>query len=427
MPPKANTAIISNTINAVILFLLLKIFSYAKRTAKLEIRLRHFYRKSDFRFTRLALAPLARYLNNYTVLNFSMKILSAPFFFLLFFCQSFATPVSLNRLEERDFGELKDGSPVRQFLLRNANGMTVGVMSYGAIITEIQAPDRDGNFRNVVAGSQSLSDYLGRFPAAAVIGRFANRIKDGRFEIDGQEYQVTQNAKGNHIHGGTKGFAKVNWNAEALPASETDSGVVFSYFSKDGEEGYPGNLIATVTYTLNDLNELSLTYTAKSDKPTIVNLTNHAYFNLANEGGFEDHILWLNAHQYTLADADLVPTGELAAVSRSPFDFTVPQTIGWRLELIGEPHPKKYDDNFVIKGGGNKLVVAARVHEPKSGRFMEVRTNQPGVQLYTGNKQGFCLETQHYPDSINHPQFPSPIVRPSKPFKSTTQFVFSVQ
>jgi aldose 1-epimerase len=356
-----------------------------------------------------------------------MKIFSATLFFLLLLIQAFAASSSLIRLEESDFGELDDGSTVRQFLLRNANGMSVGVISYGAIITEIKVPDRKGNVRNIVAGSQSLNDYLGPFPAAAVIGRFANRIKDGRFEIDGQDYQVTQNARANHIHGGAKGFAKVNWSAEALPVSKTESGVVFSYFSKDGEEGYPGNLIATVTYTLNDQNELSLAYTAKTDKPTIVNLTNHAYFNLANGGGFEDHILWLNAHQYAIADSDLLPTGELATVSGSPFDFTVPQTIGWRLDQIGEPHPYKYDDNFVIKAGRNQLVVAARVHEPESGRLMEVRTDQPGVQLYTGNKHGFCLETQHYPDSINHPQFPSPIVRPSKPFKSTTQFVFSIQ
>ena len=356
-----------------------------------------------------------------------MKIFSATLFFLLLLIQPFAASSSLIRLEESDFGELDDGSTVRQFLLRNANGMTVGVISYGAIITEIKVPDRKGNVRNIVAGSQSLDDYLGPFPAAAVIGRFANRIKDGRFKIDGQDYQVTQNARANHIHGGVKGFAKVNWSAEALPVSKTESGVVFSYFSKDGEEGYPGNLIATVTYTLNDQNELSLAYTAKTDKPTIVNLTNHAYFNLANGGGFEDHILWLNAHQYAIADSDLLPTGELATVSGSPFDFTVPQKIGWRLDQIGEPHPYKYDDTFVIKAGRNQLVVAARVHEPESGRLMEVRTDQPGVQLYTGNKHGFCLETQHYPDSINHPQFPSPIVRPSKPFKSTTQFVFSIQ
>lgn len=356
-----------------------------------------------------------------------MKSLLPLLFASLFLGHAYCDSSSLVRLEERDFGKLDDGSAVKQFLLRNANGMTVGVISYGAIITEIQTPDRNGNFRNVIAGSNSLDDYLGRFPSAAVIGRFANRIKGGKFEIDGQPYQVTLNARTNHIHGGAKGFAKVNWTAEALPLSEREASVAFSYFSADGEEGYPGNLTATVVYRLNDDNELTLEYTAKTDKPTIVNLTNHAYFNLANEGGFEDHILWINAGQYTLTDSDLVPTGELASVSRTPFDFTVPQTIGWRLDQIGEPHPNKYDDNYVIRESREKIVVAARVHEPKSGRFMEVRTDQPGVQLYTGNKRGFCLETQHFPDSINHPHFPSPIVRPEQPFKSTTQLVFNIQ
>lgn len=403
------------------------LFSYVKRTVALEFRLRRFNRIFRIRFTRLSLAPPARYLNNTSTTTSLMKPSLLSLLVFAFFTASFGASSNLVRLEERDFGKLDDGSTVKQFFLRNANGMKVGVISYGAIITEIQAPDRDGNFRNVIAGSNSLDDYLDGFPAAAVIGRFANRIKGGKFEIDGQPFQVTLNARTNHIHGGKKGFAKVNWSAKAAPTSNSAASVAFSYFSADGEEGYPGNLTATVTYTLNDHNELSLEYTAKTDKPTIVNLTNHAYFNLANQGGFEDHLLWLNAHQYTLTDSDLIPTGELAPVANTPFDFTVPQTIGFRLEQIGEPHPNKYDDNFVIRGGGGKLVVAARVHESESGRFMEVRTDQPGVQLYTGNKRGFCLETQHFPDSVNHPQFRSPVVRPGKPFKSTTQFVFSIQ
>lgn len=334
---------------------------------------------------------------------------------------------NLVRLAEIDFGTLDNGSEVKQYLLRNAKGMRVGVISYGAIITEIQVPDREGRVHNVVAGSNDLKDYLGRFPAAAVIGRFANRIKNGQFEIDGRSYQVTRNAGDNHIHGGKKGFAKVNWTATALPAGEDSASVRFTYFSPDGEEGFPGNLTATVTYTLNDQNELSIEYTAETDKPTIVNLTNHAYFNLANEGGFEDHILWMNSEHYTLTDSELIPTGEIASVRNTPFDFTVPQTIGWRLHEIGPPHPNKYDDNFIIKRSADKIVVAARVHEPKSGRLLEVRTDQPGVQLYTGNPRGFCLETQHYPDSINHSHFPSPIVRTDKPFRSVTQFVFSIQ
>ncbi len=402
-------------------------YSYVRRTVALEFRLHCFDRKFGIRFPRLSRTPSVRYSKNTRHINSLMKIALLPLLVFALFTQTFAAPPSFVRLEERDFGKLDDGSTVKQFLLRNASGMKVGVISYGAIITEIQAPDRDGNFRNVIAGSDSLDNYLSGFPAAAVIGRFANRIKGGEFKIDGQSYQVTLNARTNHIHGGKRGFAKVNWKSKARPTTNSAASVTFSYFSADGEEGYPGNLTTTVTYTLNDQNELTLEYTAQTDKPTIVNLTNHAYFNLANEGGFEDHLLWLNAHQYTLTDSELIPTGELASVANTPFDFTVPQTIGFRLDQIGAPHPHKYDDNFLIKGGGEKIVVAARVHEPESGRFMEVRTDQPGVQFYTGNKRGFCLETQHFPDAINHPQFPSPIVRPGTPFRSTTQFVFSIQ
>lgn len=353
------------------------------------------------------------------------------FLFSLLIAASSVTPAihaaDLIRIESARFGNLDSGEAVTQFTLRNANGLTVKLITYGAIITEIQAPDRDGTFRNVIAGSDSLADYLGRFPAAAVIGRFANRIKNGLFQIDGQSHQVTRNARTHHIHGGNKGFAKVNWSATPHPAGKDESSVTFSYYSVEGEEGYPGNLTASVTYSLNDRNELTLSYRAETDQPTIVNFTNHAYFNLANQGGFEDHLLWLNADEYTMADADLIPTGEIAPVRNTPFDFTVPQTIGFRLDKIGAPHPGKYDDNYVIRAGKNKLVVTARVHEPKSGRFMEVRTDQPGVQLYTGNPRGFCLETQHFPDSINHPHFPSPIVRPGQPFRSVTQFVFSIQ
>lgn len=331
------------------------------------------------------------------------------------------------RLEEKSFGQLEDGSPVSQYILKNSKGMTVKLITYGAIITEISVPDRDGNHKNVVAGSDELQDYLGRFPAGAVIGRFANRIKKGKFSIDGQEYQVSLNARDTHIHGGRKGFAKVNWTATPLPPAPRESGVTFSYLSRDGEEGYPGNLIVTATYTLNDDNELRLAYTASTDKPTIVNLTNHAYFNLANEGGFENHELQLNADRYTLTDSQLIPNGKIATVDGTPFDFSQPKPIGSRTDRIGAPHPGKYDDNYIITGGGASLVPTASVYDPQSGRVLEVLTDQPGVQLYTGNPRGFCLETQHFPDAINHPHFPSPIVRPGTPFQSETVFRFSLR
>ena len=342
-------------------------------------------------------------------------------------CSTQDTSPKIDRMREHSFGKLEDGSEVTQYTLRNANGMVVRLITYGAIITEIQAVDKNGAFKNVIAGSDKLEDYLGLFPSAAVIGRFANRIKEGRFTIDGEAYQVTRNSRGNHIHGGRKGFAKVNWRGEALAPKPDEASVRLTYRSIDGEEGFPGNLDTSVTYTLNDDNELSIHYQAETDTPTVVNLTNHAYFNLADEGGFEDHELWLDADSYTLADQDLIPTGEIASVDGTPFDFTHPMTIGSRVKQVGFPHPQKYDTNFILNDGGQGVALFARVHEPFSGRVMEAFTDQPGVQLFTGNPRGFCLETQHYPDSINHPQFPSPIVRPEKPFTSETIFKFSVR
>jgi aldose 1-epimerase len=228
-----------------------------------------------------------------------------------------------------------------------------------------------------------------------------------------------------HIHGGRKGFASVLWEAKALPAKPRESAVRLTYLSSDGEEGFPGNLTTQVTYSLNDDNELSLIYEASTDKPTVVNLTNHAYFNLAGGGSIANHELWLNASQYTLAGEQLIPTGEFAPVAGTPLDFTTPTTIGSRVDQL-KPRPI-YDHNYVIKDGGDSLVTFARVTDPASGRVMEGRTTQPGVQLYTGNPSAFCLETQHYPDSPNRPEFPSTIVRPGTPFRSTTVFAFSTK
>ena len=329
----------------------------------------------------------------------------------------------LNRLEEREFGKLANGMAVKQFTLRNAKGMTVKVITYGAIITEIQAPDRNGQMTNVVLGADSIEPYTRNFSAAAVLGRVANRIAGAKFTIDGVEHKVTANSGPNHIHGGRKGFASVVWQAKPLPASDKTAAVRLTYLSVDGEEGYPGNLTATVTYSLNDNNELRLDYTATTDKPTPVNLSNHAYFNLAGGGEATNHELWLAADQYTLADAQLIPTGELAPVKGTPLDFTTPTIIGARMDQL-KPRPI-YDHNFVINSGGKSLALAARVRDPQSGRIMEVRTTQPGVQLYTGRQGRFCLETQHFPDSVNHLNFPSTIVRPGEKFESATVFTFS--
>jgi aldose 1-epimerase len=336
----------------------------------------------------------------------------------------------MKRLDEQDFGKTSEGAVVKLFTVRNAKGMSVKVMTYGAIITEINAPDRQGVMTNVLLGADDFDQYRKGFPAsAAVIGRFANRIAKARFTLDGVEYKLAANNGPNHLHGGRKGFAQVLWQSKALPAGQHEASVQFTYLSKDGEEGYPGNLTVKVIYTLTDDNELRIEYEATTDKATPVNLTNHAYFNLAGAGDVLDHELWLATDRYTLADDELIPTGEIASVKGTPLDFTTPTRIGARIDQL-KPKPGGYDHNFVLKGDGKSLVLAARASEPKSGRMMEVRTTEPGVQLYTGNHLkhgGFCLETQHYPDSVNRPSFPSTILRPGQTFKSTTTFAFSAK
>ena len=348
----------------------------------------------------------------------------------------------MTRLEEKDFGTMPDGTTVKLFTLRNANGMVAKVTTYGAILTELHVPDRHSKLTNVLLGSDSFETYLKGFPAsAAVIGRFANRIAKARFTLDGVEYKLAANNGPNHIHGGAKNFAKVVWQAKPLPPRPHEAAVQLTNFSKDGEEGYPGNLTVTVTYTLTDDNELRIDYEAGTDKATVVNLTNHAYFNLAGFGDALSHELWLAAARYTPADDQLIPTGAIASVRGTPLDFTTPTPIGARIEQL-KPKPNGYDHNYVLNNGGKSPELFARVRDPKSGRVMEVSTTQPGVQLYSGNHLrevvgvggavfdkhgGFCLETQHYPDSPNKPQFPSTVLRPGQVFRSATVFKFSAK
>jgi aldose 1-epimerase len=357
---------------------------------------------------------------------------SNPTLLLLAFIFSFnaSNGQPLKRLEEREFGKMPDGRPVKLFTLRNAKGVSTKVMTYGAIMTELQVPDLSGVVTNVVLGADTLDQYLKDFPAsAAVIGRVANRIAKARFTLDGVEYKLAANSGPNHIHGGLKGFAHVLWEAKPLPTSQHQAGVQFSYLSKDGEEGYPGNLTVTVTYTLTDDNELRIDYEATTDKATPVNLTSHAYFNLAGQGNVLEHDLWLAADRYTPADDQLIPTGEIASVKGTPLDFTTSTRIGARIEQL-RPKLNGYDHNFVLNAGAQTPVLAARASESQSGRVLEMRTTEPAVQLYTGNHVkhgGLCLETQHYPDSVNHPNFPSTILRPGQTFRSTTTFVFSTR
>ncbi len=354
-----------------------------------------------------------------------------------------STSTQSMKIEQASFGRTTDGTEVKIYTLSNSKGMTAKVTEFGGILTELWVPDRAGKPGNVVLGFDNLDRYVKGHPFfGATTGRVANRIANGRFTLDGKEYSVAVNNGPNHLHGGIKGFDKRVWKSRALPATATSVAVEFTYVSADGEEGYPGALTTTVVYTLTDDNELRIDYTATTDKPTIVNLTNHSYFNLGGSGSILDHVLMLNADRYTAADATLIPTGELAPVKGTGLDFTQPRRIGERISDYMS-FAKGYDHNFVINGGGKSLTLAARVQEPKSGRQMEVWTTEPGVQLYCGNHldgsltgvagavyqqhTGFCLETQHYPDSINHPSFPSVVLRPGQTFKSTTAHRFAAK
>ena len=333
---------------------------------------------------------------------------------------------TLKRVEQADFGKTQEGSEVKLVTLRNSKGMIARIITYGAIIQELQAPDRNGNFTNILLTTDNLERFQRGFNgAAAVIGRVANRIGGAQFELDGTTYKLTVNERKNTIHGGRKGFAQSVWTVEDAPVKSNESSVKLSYLSKDGEEGFPGNLRVSVVYSLTDNNELRIDYEAGTDKPTIVNLTNHAYWNLAGGGSCLDNILWIPSQSYTPTDAESIPTGEILPLKGTLMDFSQPTRIGDRIQQL-KPKMSGYDHNYIL-GSGKGLKMAARLVEPGSGRIMEVRTTQPAVQLYTANHLGHtavCLETQHYPDAIHHDNFPSIVVRPGAPLKETTLFTF---
>jgi aldose 1-epimerase len=350
-------------------------------------------------------------------------------------------------LSSQMFGRTPEGQAVELFTFRNSNGVQVRAMTYGAVIVSITAPDRTGALDDIVLGFDTLEPYLTKSPYfGAVVGRYGNRIANGRFTLDGAAYQLATNDGPNHLHGGPKGFARVVWTAD--PFQSTDGvGVTFSYTSADGDEGYPGTLTASVTYTLDDQNRLSVDYKATTDKATVVNLTQHSYFNLggANARDILSHVVQIDADRFTPVDATLIPTGQLAPVQGTPFDFRSPTPIGARIDQPDEQlvRGKGYDHNFVLNRSGAGRVHAVHVLEPASGRTLDVETTEPGVQFYTGNfldgtltgkggrvyghRSGFCLETQHFPDSPNHPAFPSTVLRPGQTFQSKTVFAFGVQ
>lgn len=342
------------------------------------------------------------------------------------------------------YGKLKDGSEVSLYTMTNGKGSTMKVMNYGGIIVSLEVPDREGNLVDVVLGYDSLAEYEKRNPFfGALVGRYGNRIAGGKFTLDGTEYDLVKNNNGNHLHGGTKGFDKVVWSAEEVP-SEEGVALRLSYLSKDMEEGYPGNLDVEVLYTLTSDNTIKFDYVATTDKKTVVNLTQHAYFNL--NGGKRDilnHELLLNADEFVVVDEQLIPTGEIRSVENTPLDFRKPVKIGERIDDDYEQLRlgRGYDHCFVINGQGLKFT--AEVYDSLSGVVMTVHTTEPGVQLYTGNfldgsfsgkdgvvfkkRTGFCLETQHFPDSPNRSEFPSVVLNPGEIYKTQTTYQFSVR
>jgi aldose 1-epimerase len=346
--------------------------------------------------------------------------------------------------EVSEFGATEDGRLVHLFSLTNSQGLRATITNYGGIVTSLLVPDRNGSMEDVVLGYDTLDDYLQGSPYfGAIVGRYGNRIAKGRFSLDDVEYSLAVNNGANHLHGGLKGFDKVVWDAEPY-AELNEVGLRLSYTSIDGEEGYPGNLRVAVTYALTNENELRIEYQTETDQTTVVNVTHHGYFNLAGhgEGDILGHELMLAADRFTPVDDGLIPTGELRDVAGTPMDFRTPFTIGERIEDDYEQirFGAGYDHNWVLNGEGGVLTLAARVSEPTTGRVMEVLSTEPGLQFYSGNfldgsnigkggvpyafRNGFCLETQRFPDSPNHPEFPSTVLQPGQSYQSTTIYRF---
>jgi aldose 1-epimerase len=371
-------------------------------------------------------------------------------------------------VRRESWGRTSQGEEIGLYTLTNAAGLRVKIMTYGATITAVEVPDRRGRTANVTLSLEAPEDYLRGHPCfGSTIGRYANRIARGRFRLDGVEYRLATNNGPNHLHGGLRGFDKVVWRAEPVQRPGF-AGVAFSYRSADGEEGYPGTLLVQVTYALTDQNALRMDYSATTDKPTLVNLTNHAYWNLAGSGSGDvlGQELMISADRYLPVDEGLIPTGELRPVAGGPMDFTRPMTIGSRIQAAGggydhcyviKPRPAVAPASAALEAGvavelppqrsattGRGFVeptLAARAVEPESGRTMEVYTTEPGVQLYTANgldgrlrafgaaygkHAGFCLETQHFPDSPNRPEFPSTVLRPGETYRQVTIHKFEV-
>ena len=347
------------------------------------------------------------------------------------------------KIKKARFGQTGDGVAVDLYTLTNPHGMEASITNYGATVVSLEVPDRHGKPEDVTLGYDSLEKYLrGRHYCGSIVGRYANRIAGGKFTLNGKQHTLAKNEGANHLHGGTRGFDKVVWQPEKLVEGDA-TGLILKYLSRHGEEGYPGNLSVTVIYRLTDKNELRIDYESQSDQPTVLNLTHHSYFNLSDDDDILGHVLTLFADQFTPVDSRRIPTGELRSVRGTPMDFTRPTEIGSRIELDDEQliFGKGYDHNWVLNKEAGQLILAATVVESKSGRSMEVYTTEPGIQFYSGNslddridgkagqinrhRGGFCLETQHFPDSPNRPEFPSTVLEPGVKYRSTTIYRFS--
>ncbi|MFI4912543.1 MAG: aldose epimerase family protein [Sedimentisphaeraceae bacterium JB056] len=346
----------------------------------------------------------------------------------------------MSDIKSRPFGKI-DGKDILLYTIKNKNGMTAEITNYGAILVSLTAADRDGNFDDVVLGFDTLEEYIEKSPYfGATIGRVGNRIADGKFTLNGIEYQLAKNENDtHHLHGGMKGFDKVVWKTEPFTTDKSE-GLKFSYLSPDGEENYPGNLNVEVIYELTDDNELKISFTAKTDKDTPVNLTHHSYFNLNGQGNSDiyDQEMMLDAKGYTPVNEKLIPTGEIAATANTPMDFTAPQVIGSRADQVSGG----YDHNFILDKERGQYKLAAKTKSPKTGRVMETWTTEPAIQFYAGNfldslsgkggkvynkNHGFCLEPQHSPDSVNKPQFPSIILKPGEKYVHEMAYKFSIE
>jgi aldose 1-epimerase len=347
-------------------------------------------------------------------------------------------------MSKESFGNAPDGTPVYLYTLSNSHGMEARIITFGGIIVSLKVPDRDGNLADVVLGFNTPGEYVKNHDYfGALIGRYGNRIAKGRFTLDGKEYQLATNNGPNHLHGGKVGFDQKVWEADEAE-SEPGRALVLKYVSKDGEEGYPGTLSVKVRYAVTDSNELKIEYSAVTDKPTIVNLTQHSYFNLAGQGSGDilGHELNIVADHFTPVDSTLIPTGELRPVEGTPMDFRIPVAIGARIDQKDQQliYGGGYDHNWVLTKKDSTIALAASLYEPKTGRVMDVFTTEPGLQFYSGNflngsavgkgdkvynyRNGLCLETQHFPDSPNKPQFPSTVLRPGDVYKTVTVYHF---